>query len=114
MSSYKRSMNTAWNETAQARRRDRLLRLHREWASHVFEQDGAYRLVSDRWNPRLPDERRSHSGGLDQRAASGVASLPRNGVGRIAVVNTDCIHQKTVKTVPAGKVIVSVILFPVL
>jgi hypothetical protein len=51
-------MNTEWNETAQARRRDRLFHLHREWAGHIFEPDGTYRLVSDRWNPRLPDERR--------------------------------------------------------
>ena len=53
-------MDTGWNEAAQARRRDRLFQLHREWAGHVFEPDGTYRLASERWRARLPDERRGN------------------------------------------------------
>ena len=59
-------MNTEWNKTAQAQRRDRLFQLHREWAGRIFEPDGSYRLTSDRWNPRLPDERR----GVDPRVSA--------------------------------------------
>lgn len=51
-------MATVWDSEAQARRREQLLALHREWAGEVFEADGTYRLNSTRWLPRLPDERR--------------------------------------------------------